>query len=138
MFLKKQWMLGKHFGYVTPGEMFSDYFKSDAIRILVVVVALFYYKGSSVKEMENDEWNWFERENSVVTQNFFNSPDTPGLPMDQAGSGLQLFMNETFGNEYFLTEVAGFDEAGVRKSLVNCLVKSAMIRFLSKNGFYVF
>ena len=42
MFLKKQWMLGKHFGYVTPGEMFSDYFKSDVIRILVVVVALFF------------------------------------------------------------------------------------------------
>ena len=42
MFLKRQWMLGKHFGYVTPGEMFSDYFKSDMIRILVVVVALFF------------------------------------------------------------------------------------------------
>jgi Na+/proline symporter len=42
MFLKKQWMLGKHYGYVTPGEMFSDYFKSDAIRILVVIVALFF------------------------------------------------------------------------------------------------
>jgi len=42
MFLKKQWMLGKHYGYVTPGEMFADYFKSDAIRILVVIVALFF------------------------------------------------------------------------------------------------
>jgi len=42
MFLKRQWMLGKHFGYVTPGEMFSDYFKSDMIRILVVIVALFF------------------------------------------------------------------------------------------------
>ena len=42
MFLKRQWILGKHFGYVTPGEMFSDYFKSDAIRVLVVIVALFF------------------------------------------------------------------------------------------------
>ena len=42
MFLKRQWILGKHFGYVTPGEMFSDYFKSDVIRVLVVVVALFF------------------------------------------------------------------------------------------------
>ncbi len=42
MFLKKQWMMGKHFGYVTPGEMFADYFKSDVIRILVVIVALFF------------------------------------------------------------------------------------------------
>jgi Na+/proline symporter len=42
MFLKRQWILGKHFGYVTPGEMFSDYFRSDVIRVLVVVVALFF------------------------------------------------------------------------------------------------
>lgn len=42
MFLKKQWMLGKRYGYVTPGEMFSDYFKSDTIRIFVVIVALFF------------------------------------------------------------------------------------------------
>ena len=30
MFLKRQWMLGKRFGYVTPGEMLSDYFQGDA------------------------------------------------------------------------------------------------------------
>ena len=29
MFLKRQWMLGKRFGYVTPGEMLSDYFQGD-------------------------------------------------------------------------------------------------------------
>ncbi len=40
MFLKRQWMLGKRFGFVTPGEMFSEYFRGDAIRLLVVVVAL--------------------------------------------------------------------------------------------------
>ncbi len=38
--LKRQWMLGKRFGFVTPGEMLSHYFKSDVIRILVVLVAL--------------------------------------------------------------------------------------------------
>ena len=40
MFLKRQWMLGKRFGYVTPGEMLSDYFKGDMIRVLTVIVAL--------------------------------------------------------------------------------------------------
>ena len=40
LFLKRQWMLGKHYGYVTPGEMFSHYFQGDAIRLLVVLVAL--------------------------------------------------------------------------------------------------
>ncbi len=42
IFLKRQWMLGKRFGFVTPGEMLSHYFKSDAIRILVVIVALVF------------------------------------------------------------------------------------------------
>jgi Na+/proline symporter len=42
MFLKRQWMLGKRFGYVTPGEMLADYFRGDFIRILVVVVTLFF------------------------------------------------------------------------------------------------
>jgi Na+/proline symporter len=42
MFLKRQWMLGKRFGFVTPGEMLSYYFKSDVIRILTVLVALIF------------------------------------------------------------------------------------------------
>ncbi len=40
LFLKRQWMLGKRFGFITPGEMFSTYFQGDAIRLLVVLVAL--------------------------------------------------------------------------------------------------
>ncbi|MGI9385353.1 MAG: sodium:solute symporter family protein, partial [Methyloligellaceae bacterium] len=42
MFLKRQWMLGKRFGFVTPGEMLGDYFQGDAIRILVVLVAMLF------------------------------------------------------------------------------------------------
>jgi Na+/proline symporter len=42
MFLKRQWMLGKRFGYITPGEMLADYFQGDAIRILVVIIALLF------------------------------------------------------------------------------------------------
>ncbi|MFQ5774502.1 MAG: sodium:solute symporter [Kiloniellaceae bacterium] len=42
LFLKRQWILGKRFGYVTPGEMLSDYFQGDAIRILTVLVALLF------------------------------------------------------------------------------------------------
>ncbi len=42
IFLKRQWILGKRFGFVTPGEMLSAYFKSDAIRLLVVLVALVF------------------------------------------------------------------------------------------------
>ena len=40
LFLKRQWLLGRHFGYSTPGEMFADYFGGDTLRILVLVVAL--------------------------------------------------------------------------------------------------
>ena len=42
LFLKRQWMLGKKFGFVTPGEMFAEYFKSDTIRLLIVLVALVF------------------------------------------------------------------------------------------------
>lgn len=42
IFLKRQWILGKRFGFVTPGEMFANYFKSDSIRLLVVLVALIF------------------------------------------------------------------------------------------------
>ncbi len=42
IFLKRQWMLGKRFGFVTPGEMLGTYFQGDLIRILTVVVALLY------------------------------------------------------------------------------------------------
>ena len=42
LFLKRQWLLGKRFGFITPGEMFAYYFRSDFIRVLVVVVALVF------------------------------------------------------------------------------------------------
>ncbi len=42
MFLKRQWMLGRRFGFVTPGEMLAAYFKSDAARLLTVLVALVF------------------------------------------------------------------------------------------------
>ena len=40
LFSKKQWMLSKKFGFVTPGEMISGYFKSDILRVLIVIIAL--------------------------------------------------------------------------------------------------
>ncbi|MEW6428041.1 MAG: sodium:solute symporter [Thermodesulfobacteriota bacterium] len=42
LFLRRQWVLGKRFGYVTPGEMLADYYRSGFMRILTVVVALFF------------------------------------------------------------------------------------------------
>ncbi len=42
IFLKRQWMLGKRYGFITPGEMLATYFKSDSIRLLVVLVALIF------------------------------------------------------------------------------------------------
>ncbi len=42
MFLKRQWMIGKRWGYITPGEMFAAYFRTDSIRILILIVALIF------------------------------------------------------------------------------------------------
>ena len=40
--MKRQWMLSKRFGFVTPGEMIATYFRSDIIRILIVVITLLF------------------------------------------------------------------------------------------------
>ena len=40
--LKKQWMLGRRFGYMTSGEMLADYFEGDGLRIMLVGVSLFF------------------------------------------------------------------------------------------------
>ena len=42
IFLKRQWLLGKRYGYITPGEMFSDYYRTDWMRLLTVVVAMVF------------------------------------------------------------------------------------------------
>lgn len=39
-FLKRQWMLGKRFGYVTPGEMAGHYFGGETIRVAMLLIAL--------------------------------------------------------------------------------------------------
>lgn len=42
LFLRRQWLVGRHFGFMTPGEMLGYYFRSNAIRLLVVVVTLVF------------------------------------------------------------------------------------------------
>lgn len=42
LFLKRQWLLGRRHGFVTPGAMLAWYFRSDLLRVLVVGVALFF------------------------------------------------------------------------------------------------
>jgi SSS family solute:Na+ symporter len=40
--LKRQWMLGKRYGFVTPREMLGEYYDSEFLRILVLIVALIF------------------------------------------------------------------------------------------------
>ncbi len=42
LFLKRQWLLGRRYSFVTPGAMLAWYFRSDLLRVLVVGVALFF------------------------------------------------------------------------------------------------
>jgi Na+/proline symporter len=42
LFLKRQWLMGKRYGFVTPGEMYQAYFNSETMRVLTVIVALFF------------------------------------------------------------------------------------------------
>ena len=41
-FLRRQWALSKAYNYITPGEMYSDYYGGDAIRLLTVLVAFLF------------------------------------------------------------------------------------------------
>ncbi len=52
LFLRRQWVLGRAFRYITPGEMYSDYYGGNAIRLLTVLVALLFsvpYLGVQLK-----------------------------------------------------------------------------------------
>ncbi len=42
LFLRRQWVLGKAYRYITPGEMYSDYYGGNAIRLLTVLVAFLF------------------------------------------------------------------------------------------------
>ena len=42
LFLRRQWVLGKAYRYITPGEMYSDYYCGNAIRMLTVLVAFLF------------------------------------------------------------------------------------------------
>ncbi|MDP6603047.1 MAG: hypothetical protein QGG17_02495 [Rhodospirillales bacterium] len=42
LFLKRQWILGRRFGFVTPGEMMGAYFGGEAMRAITVIVALLF------------------------------------------------------------------------------------------------
>ena len=42
LFLRRQWVLGKAYNYITPGEMYSDYYGGNAMRLLTVLVAFLF------------------------------------------------------------------------------------------------
>ena len=41
-FAKRQWLLGKRYGFVTPGDMYAYYYNSETLRMLVVLTAVLY------------------------------------------------------------------------------------------------
>jgi len=42
LFLRRQWILGRVYNYVTPGEMYSDYYGGNSMRALTVLVAFLF------------------------------------------------------------------------------------------------
>jgi len=42
LFIRRQWILGKAFKYITPGQMYSDYYGGNSIRLLTVLVAFLF------------------------------------------------------------------------------------------------
>ncbi|MBI9084319.1 MAG: sodium:solute symporter family protein [Desulfobacterales bacterium] len=41
-FSKRTWLLGKRYGFITPGDMYAYYFNNEFIRLLVVITAVLY------------------------------------------------------------------------------------------------
>lgn len=41
-FSKRTWLMGKRYGFITPGDMYAYYFNSEALRWLVVLTAVLY------------------------------------------------------------------------------------------------
>jgi Na+/proline symporter len=41
-FAKRQWLLGKRYGFITPGDMYAYYYGTEWMRWLVVIVAFLY------------------------------------------------------------------------------------------------
>ncbi len=41
-FAKRNWLLGKRYGFITPGDMFAYYFNNEAVRWLTVIAAFLY------------------------------------------------------------------------------------------------
>ena len=42
LFLKRQWLIGRAGGFITPGEMLGSYYRSDTIRLLVILITLIF------------------------------------------------------------------------------------------------
>ncbi len=41
-FAKRNWLMGKRYGFITPGDMFAYYYNSEALRWLTVLTAFLY------------------------------------------------------------------------------------------------
>ena len=41
-FGKRTWLMGKRYGFVTPGDMYAYYYNNEAVRFLVVATAFLY------------------------------------------------------------------------------------------------
>ncbi len=41
-FAKRNWLMGKRYGFITPGDMFAYYYNTEAVRWLVVFTAFLY------------------------------------------------------------------------------------------------
>ena len=42
LFFKRQWMLSRKFNFITPGEMYFKYYQSNTLRVVVLIIGLFF------------------------------------------------------------------------------------------------
>ena len=42
LFFKRQWMLSRKYNFISPGEMYFKYYKSETIRIVVIIISILF------------------------------------------------------------------------------------------------
>ena len=70
LFLRRQWVLGRAFKYITPGEMYSDYYGGDAIRLLSVLVAFLFSVPYLGVQLRASGYLFYELTDHLVSVNF--------------------------------------------------------------------
>tara|TARA_B100000579_G_scaffold192134_2_gene157002 strand:- start:5429 stop:7483 length:2055 start_codon:yes stop_codon:yes gene_type:complete len=134
LFFKRQWMLSRKYNFITPGEMYFKYYKSHTLRIIILIIALFFAvpflgiiigaTGSMVEyisagEIGRDSAMWVLT--AVVLFYIVSGGFKPMISIGVVQSWLFfiLFISIGFGAFYYLNGLDFFDDLSTANNFVS-------------------